>query len=187
MKRKRHIVLNVLAVASALLSMASVALWARSYTTSDYIEYIRWSTDDVSTRTVSFLSTAGRLDLKFYHVEVNPPDDFVTARRTLANYPLKTGAVAHRSTAEVKRSASSWIGGFGFSYWTWRADWHTKNRGITIPTWFLVAVTLALPFIQTGRLLAKRRTRRGNLCPSCGYDLRASPDRCPECGSKERS
>ena len=39
-----------------------------------------------------------------------------------------------------------------------------------------------LPSLWLLRRVRRRRRRRRGLCPACGYDVRASPGRCPECG-----
>jgi hypothetical protein len=55
---------------------------------------------------------------------------------------------------------------------------------VAVPYLPLVLLTAVLPALWLRRARRQRRARRANLCPSCGYDLRATPDRCPECGAE---
>ena len=54
---------------------------------------------------------------------------------------------------------------------------------VAIPMWSIVVATVILPAARAARRLRSHRWRRVGGCPSCGYDLRATPDRCPECGT----
>ncbi len=58
-----------------------------------------------------------------------------------------------------------------------------KCRGIAVPHWFLISVTAIGPLARVLYIFRPRRRPRPGFCPICGYDLRATPDRCPECGT----
>jgi hypothetical protein len=66
--------------------------------------------------------------------------------------------------------------------WTTRDKLHTRCE-LVVPFWFAAAATAALPLLQAFHMLRRRERTRLAVCNNCGYDLRATPDRCPECGT----
>jgi hypothetical protein len=58
---------------------------------------------------------------------------------------------------------------------------------VGVIVWLLVFAIATLDLLIGNRKGAALRDRPdGRLCPACGYDLRATPDRCPECGRVPR-
>jgi len=56
-------------------------------------------------------------------------------------------------------------------------------RWITVPYWACLFVPGMFCVGAIRSLRRGRRRQRQGLCRRCGYDLRASHDRCPECGT----
>ncbi len=53
-----------------------------------------------------------------------------------------------------------------------------------VPLWFLIPLSMIWPvcwwtLLRRNRLRITRQNQ--GLCTNCGYDLRSTPDRCPEC------
>ena len=83
-----------------------------------------------------------------------------------------------RPGAEYRPAWAGQVNRFGFRY----TRWSNGSGEVGVPLWApaLAAATAATAAGAVSR--SRRRASRGR-CRRCGYDLRATPDRCPECGT----
>jgi hypothetical protein len=101
-----------------------------------------------------------------------------------------------KTTASVRAfDAPRWLQAIGID-WRWQttaaaapaaaaaplAGFVQRERHVSIPFWLLIVLTATVGWLL-GRhnWLVRRRVINGQ-CPVCGYDIRATPDHCPECG-----
>ena len=66
---------------------------------------------------------------------------------------------------------SAWVGG------------SVTSSVLLVPYWQPCILAAVLPAWRGAVRWGTRRRRQTGRCPACGYDLRASPERCPECGA----
>ncbi len=68
-----------------------------------------------------------------------------------------------------------------------RNDWghvHANAYLLISPPWILAAL---LAVAVTAHRINRKASRVPGHCQRCGYDLRATPERCPECGRETRA
>jgi hypothetical protein len=163
MRRIGRIAGNLATIISALASIASIVFWARSMGREDRI--VHYDGARVFSTHISF----GAVDSNLMQ---HTCSYWETPKHTLgwqfASRPFALSA--HDSSLRKQFGLTGFIVGSDPCY------------HLYLPLWAICLATALLPVghMMCWRVL-RRRVARGH-CRGCGYDLRATPQRCPECG-----
>jgi hypothetical protein len=170
MRRLMQILLGILLLLGVFFLVGGSALWMRSYWVG---EQISWRTDQNSW----FLTSAHGS-----FMVVVGPGDLMSRRGSRWAHETTTPYPSLPTTGYVMKPLFL---GFQTGYGD---QWQSAPLRLFAMPWWPFTLLGSLITLATGRILLrptrrKRRLRQG-LCVQCGYDLRATRDRCPECGAE---
>ena len=177
----RRYVSTLASAISLLLCAATAVLWVRSYRGSDELQWHQNQCLLVSVvgrmsfyRDTLWHESSRGQTLAYWHGELEPIREL-------------TDTVDHLCTDTPEESWKV-VPFAGFGVWDFRDAKRSQSIiSVSIPHWPLVLCLAPLPLLwlnSTFRLRRQRLRQHRRLCLSCGYDLRANPDRCPECGRR---
>jgi hypothetical protein len=166
---------------SLMLSVATATLWVRSH-----MPHLRpWESLFVM-RSVQHNDGDGAITTIAWslYVDTHDGDTAIGFDRDLGDFRLPRWKVAWDDPDWV-RPIGYPTGSVHFGCYYWDIGDHDGySRGVLVPGWMppIAFVVLPAAWVFLWRRRVARRNRNG-LCTRCGYDLRASNDRCPECGT----
>lgn len=175
---------NFIIALSFVACAAVVGLWVRSYFVSDLVIHSDAAGDHFEAVTipgqVRLTAATGWISghpWTWYHGNA-PPWYPVFGQRPIYHTWYLPGFAVQDGTASVPAiefgPRRSWQ--MRVSYRTWAIPFHLPLAVTLIgPAWLVIRARR--------RWLRGRRWAASGRCARCGYDLRASPDCCPECGT----
>jgi hypothetical protein len=170
--------LPAIAVAASVgLCVGLCGAWLRSYHVADCWFHATRPPDGVETTHLYYLGVAcGRVKGYRTVVSVGPDGRDEAFRR----FPM------HQTVGPTEVDVVTppgFMGSLGFAL---VSDRRLQARGVGLPIWSVAAPLTVPPALALrrawGRRMRRRRAAHG-VCAACGYDLRASGERCPECGA----
>lgn len=172
------------ASAAALLLCASI--WVRGYFRDDWLAFTarynghfrRWACENVhgvlllSYEHQNPKSRVGSLEVNGWAFESHPAADLVGWPGPVDQWHgILIGYSYEYAYAPLLSAATP---GFGD-----HMDHDDITRYLWFPPWLPMLILAGLMIW----LFPRSRRKRAGFCSKCGYDLRATPERCPECGT----
>jgi hypothetical protein len=178
MKREGRWLFNFAAVVSLVLCVATMAMLVRSYVVSDTLKW--QSKPDPGVNSVSVISDRGGMVVWRMRENLAASEDrFSWTRRDPEGYLAYS--IGNRRRVGIQHQ----LLGFGYlkdvplSFFLYTSS----SSAVFAPHWAVLLVTATGPLFWLRSRAKFWSRRRRHQCLSCGYDLRATPDRCPECGA----
>jgi len=171
---------NVLATLSFALFLFTIAAWCWSFHRGQFIFHTSWQPAPRLWMTIGIGFERGVFCLGEERFRISPNQD--------VDEFLSDSKPGWHFTSFEPRKSSDDCG------WCWTVfSTHRPGVGslagnevshsVAIRCWALAVVLSILPAVWLRTAHGQRRLALQGRCIACGYDLRATPDRCPECGA----
>lgn len=190
MRKLIRLALAPLPWVSAALCLGVCVLWVRSYWREDIV-FIGSSVRVLNADSLFPTSYVGTVDFTWDHYTFHAEDRPAFVRVTSSgrvNWNMHYLSVAQKPDPAINPGPFFGLSAFTYERTEQSGMWSTTGISSVRRSWRAPDAPLALALaVWPAVAVISRFRRRGRFvagaCGVCGYDLRMSPDRCPECGA----